>query len=127
MVGAASLMILMGLVTAFFYRKGSLAEKPWLLKALIPTIFFPYIANTSGWIMTEMGRQPWIVYGLQTVDSAVTPNVSAGMILTTLIGFALVYAVIFIADVYLLQKYARMGPDNTPISTVAQEEVSLWN
>ena len=128
MVGTGSWMVLMGLLGILFYKKGTLEQNPWYLKLLIPTLFFPYIANTAGWIMAEMGRQPWIVYGLQTVESAVSPNVTSGMILTSLVGFTLIYAIFIIADVYLLQKYARSGPDNPVVrESLAHEEVSLWS
>jgi cytochrome d ubiquinol oxidase subunit I len=72
-------------------------------------LFLPYISNTTGWILTEMGRQPWVVFGLMKTENAVSKSVSAGMVLTTLIGFTLIYGVLMIADVYLLMKYAKKG------------------
>lgn len=127
MVGAATWMILIALISAVLYKRGTLERHPGVLKALIPTLFFPYITNTAGWILTEMGRQPWIVYGMQKVDAAASPSVSSGMILASLIGFALIYAVLIIADIYLLQKYARRGPAKSlPASSSTQKEVSLW-
>ena len=70
----------------------------------------PYLANTAGWLLTEMGRQPWVVYGYMKTADAVSPTLTAGMVLTSLIGFTLVYAVLMAADVYLLAKYAKAGP-----------------
>ena len=70
-------------------------------------IALPYIANSTGWIFTEIGRQPWIVFGLQKTADAVSPNVSAGTVLFSLVAFTLLYAVLMVADVYLLKKYAK--------------------
>jgi cytochrome d ubiquinol oxidase subunit I len=84
-------------------------KRPILLKALILTVGLPYLATTTGWLLAEVGRWPWAVYGLMKIDQAVSPSVSAGALLTTLIGFVLVYALLMAADVYLLGKYARAG------------------
>jgi cytochrome d ubiquinol oxidase subunit I len=86
-----------------------LEKRPILLKALVLAIGLPYLANTTGWLMTEIGRSPWVVYGLMTVDKAVSPNVTAGMLLISLIGFVLVYGLLMAADGYLLLKYAKAG------------------
>jgi cytochrome d ubiquinol oxidase subunit I len=64
-------------------------------------------------MLTEMGRQPWVVYGLMKTEDAFSPNLTPGMVLTTLIVFTLVYGLLMVADVYLLAKYARGGPDKT--------------
>jgi cytochrome d ubiquinol oxidase subunit I len=82
----------------------------WKLLAAFPfMIALPYLANSFGWILTEIGRQPWVVYGLLKTKDAVSPNLTPGMVLTTIIGFTLVYALLMAADVYLLVKYAKAG------------------
>jgi len=81
-------------------------------------IALPYIANSSGWILTEMGRQPWIVQGLLQTEQGVTPTNSAGMVLFTLLGFVIIYAVLMIADVYLLTNFAKAGPDATDAGVI---------
>jgi len=63
--------------------------------------------------VTEMGRQPWIVQGLMKTEQAVSPNLTPGMILFSLIGFFLLYVGLIIADVYLLANFASQGPDAT--------------
>lgn len=129
MVGAGLLMILLALLGLFLSRSQRLEKSPAFLKILIWAIALPYICNLCGWIMAEMGRQPWIVYGLQRVENAVSPNVSAGAVLTTLIGFTLVYALLAIADAYLLVSNAKIGPEAIDIgkqSMETGEEVSLW-
>ena len=77
---------------------------PWL-------IALPYIANACGWVLTEMGRQPWLVQGLLKIEDGVTPNMSTGYVLISLISFTLVYSALAIAMFYLMRKYAMAGPD----------------
>jgi cytochrome bd ubiquinol oxidase subunit I len=98
---------------AFIYvlRKRPI-EKMKFLKLFPLFLFLPYIANTTGWILTEMGRQPWVVFGLLKTSDAVSKSVTSGMVLTSLIGFTLVYGVLMVADVYLLAKYAKKGADS---------------
>ncbi|CFX01184.1 Cytochrome d ubiquinol oxidase, subunit I [Syntrophomonas zehnderi OL-4] len=129
MVGAGSLMALLALLGIFAHFRGRLDDRTFLLRAFTWAIPLPFLANLFGWIVTEMGRQPWIVYGLQTVNDAVSPNVSAGEIWVTLIGFTVIYSLLALADLYLLTKYAKLGPIEIDISKDIQvpgEEVSLW-
>jgi cytochrome bd ubiquinol oxidase subunit I len=95
-------------------------EKMKLLKWLPFAIALPYFANTGGWIVTEMGRQPWIVQGLFKTQDAVSPNLTTGMILVTLIGFILIYAALMVADVYLLTRFAKAGPDATDKGVIGE-------
>jgi len=109
MVGLGFLMVFIAaLVLLYIY----IFKKPLHKKILYffpVVILMPYLSNTTGWILTEMGRQPWVVFGyLKTID-AVSPNINPGMVLTSLITFAFVYGVLMIADIYLLQKFAREG------------------
>ncbi|WP_424212765.1 cytochrome ubiquinol oxidase subunit I [Streptomyces sp. BI20] len=80
----------------------------WLTAVL--TLGFPLIANSWGWIFTEMGRQPWVVYGVLRTESAVSPGVSQGEVLTSMIVFTLLYAVLAVIEVKLLVKYVKAGP-----------------
>jgi cytochrome d ubiquinol oxidase subunit I len=95
-------------------------EKMKLLKWLPYAILLPYFANTGGWIVTEMGRQPWIVQGLLKTENAMSPNLTSGMILLTLIGFVAVYAALMVADVYLLTRFAKAGPDATDRGVIGE-------
>jgi cytochrome d ubiquinol oxidase subunit I len=90
------------------YRNQLLGSKRFL-KLMIAAIALPFLANATGWILTEVGRQPWIVYGLMRIEEAVSPNVTVGMMAISLGGFTLLYGVLAVADFYLLQKYARGG------------------
>lgn len=109
MVGAGVLMFVLGLIGLFLNYTNRLGESKgkWLLRLLIPAIILPYLANSTGWMLTEVGRQPWIVQGLMTIDQAVSPNVTVEMLWISLIGFTAIYGLLMIADIYLLQKYAR--------------------
>ncbi len=98
----------------YLWVKGRLEQTPWVLKALLWSIPLPYITNLAGWMMAEVGRQPWIVYGLMRVDQAVSPSVSAGMVATTLVLYTLLLAILTVADFYLLVRYARQGPVEVP-------------
>jgi cytochrome d ubiquinol oxidase subunit I len=96
------------------------------LALLVPAIALPYIANSTGWIFTEIGRAPWIVFGLMRLDQGVSIAVTAGEVLFSLLAFTLVYAALIVADVYLLRKYARAGlkppePAEPTLATAAVE------
>jgi cytochrome d ubiquinol oxidase subunit I len=104
--------LLMILLSAFFlwsFRKP--VENARWMKWVPWVLVMPYIANSSGWILTEMGRQPWIVQGLLRVDQAVSPNLTTLDLLLSLIGFAALYSALAAAMFYLMRKYALAGPD----------------
>jgi cytochrome d ubiquinol oxidase subunit I len=117
MVGSGLLMF--ALVAFALYLSLKKRVVPRFLKLLPYAIILPYIANTAGWVMTEMGRQPWIVFGLQRTENAVSPNVSTGMVALSLLLFAAVYGVLMAVDVYLLAKYGKAGPDEEKAEPVA--------
>jgi cytochrome d ubiquinol oxidase subunit I len=109
MVGAGTVMGLLALWA--FIKRRNLDGQTLFLKALPWAIGLPYLANTTGWLMTELGRQPWVVYGVMKTSEAVSTAVSTGEVLTTLILFTLIYGLLMVADVRLLVKYAKTGPD----------------
>jgi cytochrome d ubiquinol oxidase subunit I len=111
MVGAGTLMVLVPLLGLFLVLRNRLNGATWFLGLLPWTLFLPYLANTSGWILTEVGRQPWIVYGLMRTEEGVSATVPWGTVLTSLIVYTLLYGALIVADVYLLQKFARRGPE----------------
>jgi len=104
---------LMIIVTAFFIwanMRGDITKSKWI-KWTPWILILPYLANACGWILTEMGRQPWIVYGLLKVQDAVSPNLTPVDLLISLIGYTAVYGSLAVAMVYLMKKYAIAGPD----------------
>jgi len=86
------------------------AVSAWAWRLAILTMGFPLIANSFGWIFTEMGRQPWAVYGLMTTADAVSSGVSVAEQFTSLGVFTALYAVLAVVEVKLLVKYAKAGP-----------------
>lgn len=110
MVGAGFLMMFLALVALYPTLRSRPIGQARLIKFFPLAIALPYLANSAGWIFTEMGRQPWVVYGLMKTEDAFSKSITPGMVLTSLIGFTLVYALLMYADVYLLTKYAKAGP-----------------
>ncbi|MET8582865.1 cytochrome ubiquinol oxidase subunit I [Streptomyces collinus] len=82
----------------------------WYWRIAVWTLAFPLIANSWGWIFTEMGRQPWAVYGVLQTRQAVSPGVSQGEVLTSMIVLTSLYAILAVVEVKLLAKYAKAGP-----------------
>jgi len=120
MVGAGFAMIGIAAWALYLIRKRKLTDvRPFHIVA-IWGIALPFLANATGWIFTEMGRQPWSVYGVLKTSDSVSPTVSAGAVLTTLIGFTLLYGILAVVDFYLMSKYAKAGPtDETSDDEVA--------
>ncbi len=115
MVGAGMAMILISIYALFLVMGEMYEQRRWALQVLVWAIALPYLANTSGWLLAEVGRYPWVVFGLVKIEEGVSPNVSAGALLISLIGYILVYGALIVAAIYLLSKYARLGlPAATP-------------
>ncbi|MFM9445240.1 cytochrome ubiquinol oxidase subunit I [Streptomyces acidiscabies] len=94
------------------FRKKALGPHltTWYWRLAIWTLAFPLIANSWGWIFTEMGRQPWVVYGIFQTRDAVSPGVSQAEVLTSMIAFTTLYAILAVVEVKLLAKYVKAGP-----------------
>lgn len=111
MVGIGFFLLLSAFIAVLWLR----GKKPLYSRKLLVVfpyiLFLPYISNTAGWLLAEVGRQPWVVFGLLKTQDAVSPNITTGMVLTSLIGFGLLYAILIAADVHLLAKYARQGAE----------------
>ena len=102
---------LFGLLAILAWLKRNAPETaPTLLKVLILAIPLPYLAIEAGWVVAEVGRQPWIVYGLMKTKDAVSVLASS-QVLISLIAFVAFYSFLGIIDFYLLAKYARKGPE----------------
>ena len=111
MVGSGVAMFALALFALFLvWKKWPEKWTKWL-KWIPLMIILPWLANSTGWLTTETGRQPWIVQGLLKVQDSVSPNLTTGMIWFSLIGFIIVYSVLMVADIYILLKYARVDPD----------------
>jgi cytochrome d ubiquinol oxidase subunit I len=108
MIGVA--MFLIAALGAWLYRRRTLHEARWFQRIAIVAIAFPYIAATAGWILTEMGRQPWIVQDLLKTSDAISPNLGTATIATSLGVFALLYLTLGVVDFVLMRRYARVDP-----------------
>jgi cytochrome bd ubiquinol oxidase subunit I len=114
MVGIGIFMILSGLYGLFLWWRGRLENSKNYLRLMQFTMLAPILAIATGWAVTEFGRQPWIVQGLMKTADAVSPNLTTADVLISLIGFGILYAVLIVAMVYLMRKYALMGADGRP-------------
>lgn len=110
MIAIGMLLIALSLLALWYYRKGTLFEKQWLLRVFVWAVLLPQIANQAGWFAAEMGRQPWVVYGLLRTSDALSQAVKAEQVLTSLVLFTLVYATLFVLFLYLLNKKIQQGP-----------------
>ncbi len=104
------LMFLLAAVGAWLYRRRTLEKAWWFQWAAIVAIAFPYVAAIAGWILTEMGRQPWIVQNLLKTSQAVSPSLSTATIASSLAVFVLLYATLGVVDFVLMRRYARLDP-----------------
>ncbi|WP_293297466.1 cytochrome ubiquinol oxidase subunit I [Allomuricauda sp.] len=120
MVAIGMVLIFLTLYATFLWWRGKLFNKKWLLWIFVFAVFLPQIANQVGWFAAEMGRQPWVVYGLLRTDQAFSQAVSDNQILFSLILFFFVYSLLFVLFIYLLHKKIKHGPydesenDDTP-------------
>ncbi len=112
MIGAGFAMLFLAGYGLYLVLKERVTQKRWFLQLLLFAIGLPYLANSTGWLFTEIARQPWIVFGLQKTEDAVSPNVSGGMVLLSLLGYTLLYGALMVADIYLLTKFAKSESDD---------------
>ncbi len=112
MVGIGTLLILISIYG--WFQRNKLMDSPNFLKLMMFAVPLPYIAIEMGWVVTEVGRQPWIVYGVLKTADAVSP-IASSQVLVSLIGFILVYGLLGAVGFYLIAKYAKQGPETADI------------
>lgn len=110
MVVIGMAMIMLTLFAAYSLWRGKLFQMRWLLWLFVLSVLLPQVANQAGWFAAEMGRQPWVVYGLLRTSQALSESVTASQVLFSLIMFTLVYALLLALFLYLLDKKIRHGP-----------------
>ena len=111
MVGLGTIFIAVMVLAAWKLRRGTLYTSRgtlWVLMLLLP---FPYIANTAGWMTAELGRQPWLIYGLMRTGNGISPQVSSGNVWFTLIGFMGMYTVLSVLFLFLVYRVIERGPE----------------
>lgn len=110
MITIGMLMIGLTVYASWQWKRGRLFEKKWLMVVFAWATLLPQIANQAGWFTAEMGRQPWVVYGLLRTSDALSKSVTANQIIFSLILFTLVYVTLFILFLYLMNKKIQHGP-----------------
>ena len=109
-------MILLALLGFLYFWRGSLFEKRWLLWLLVLSVLGPQLANQAGWFAAEVGRQPWIVYGLLRTSQGLSAVVTADAVLAAIILFSVVYLLLFAVFIYLLNDKIQHGPDDSDLA-----------
>jgi cytochrome d ubiquinol oxidase subunit I len=110
MMALGALSALISVVGLWLTRTGK-NPQPWAWKVAIWSAPLPLVGSLVGWIFTEMGRQPWIVFGLMKTEDAVSPNVTGLTVLISLVAFTLVYGTLAVVEFKLIRKAAITGPD----------------
>jgi cytochrome bd ubiquinol oxidase subunit I len=110
MVGLGTIFIAVLVVASWLLWRGKLFDTRWILWILLLSLPFPYIANTAGWLTAELGRQPWVVYGLMRTADGYSKTVSAGNGMFTLLGFMGMYTVLGILFLFLVRREIEHGP-----------------
>jgi cytochrome d ubiquinol oxidase subunit I len=111
MAGLGTWFVLLMLVSAFLLWRGRLSTSRWVLWALLLSFPLPYIANTAGWMTAELGRQPWLIYGLMRTSEGFSDTVSASNGLFTLLGFMGLYTLLGLLFTVLVYREIANGPD----------------
>jgi cytochrome d ubiquinol oxidase subunit I len=150
MVGLGTLFVGLTLLAAVLRWRGTLYQTRWLLWCFVPAVILPIVGNELGWVAAEVGRQPWIVHpkvtwtadgsdlvvgpaghvvydereGLRTLDAA-SPNVTAGQVLGSLIGFGLIYLALAAVWVFVLDRKIKHGPEDSPGDSPASPDGAL--
>ncbi len=111
MITIGVLLFILTITCLVYLWRGKLFKATWLLKILVPSVILPQIANQLGWMTAEIGRQPWIVYGLLRTSEGLSKAVKANMVLTSLIMFTFIYLLLFVLYIYLFDTKIKLGPD----------------
>ncbi len=117
MVGIGTFMIIVSLLAIFLSRRKNFVDNRAFLTLMVLAIPAPYLAQQLGWLVAELGRQPWIVFGVLKTADAVSKSITSTQVLLSLLGFTVLYGLLGAVDFYLLAKYAKKGPD-TDLDTI---------
>jgi cytochrome d ubiquinol oxidase subunit I len=116
MVGIGITLIGLAALGFLYFHRGTLPERRWLLWLLVFSVLGPQLANQLGWFAAEVGRQPWIVYGVMRTPAGLSAVVGASAVLSSLILFTLIYALLFTVFIYLLNDKIQHGPDEADLT-----------
>lgn len=122
MIGLGLASMLVAAAGLWFTRKGR-EPKRWMWRVAVWAVPMPFLAMTMGWVFTEMGRQPWIVFSLLKTEDAVSPNTTGLDVLISLIAFTVVYGSLLVVEFGLLKKTIKAGPDPIELSEPDEDGV----
>ncbi|HLP15234.1 MAG TPA: cytochrome ubiquinol oxidase subunit I, partial [Bacteroidota bacterium] len=124
MVAIGMTLIALALVSVFLWMRGRLVENRLMLQILVASVLLPQLANQLGWISAEVGRQPWIVYGLLRTADAFSKSVTSSQVVFSLVLFALIYVLLFVLFIFLLDRKIKHGPgDDMPTEYEHQKQL----
>lgn len=115
MVAIGFLLIVISVISVYYWKKGTLFSKRWLLWILVFSVLLPQIANQLGWITAEVGRQPWLVYGILKTADGLSKAVTEGQVWLSLSLFILIYVSLFMLFLYLLNEKIQHGPEDVDL------------
>ncbi|MCO5969295.1 cytochrome ubiquinol oxidase subunit I [Actinoallomurus soli] len=110
MAGIGFLTAFLALLGLWLMRRGRLPRNRWVWRAGVLSLVLPFVGNSAGWIFTEMGRQPWSVYGVLKTSASVSPGVSATSMLISVLALTTLYAVLIVIETGLMLRYVKAGP-----------------
>jgi len=124
MIGFGVLALLLSIVGLWVTRDKQLPKPTWWWKASSLAVVLPVLANSFGWIFTELGRQPWVVFGLMKTKNGVSGSVGAGSAAISITVLTLLYALLAVIEIGLIVRFAKAGPEPAPIPEKAEGEES---
>ena len=127
MVAAGTATLLIALLGCYYWWRGTLFETRWLLWVMVFSVLGPQIANQLGWFAAEVGRQPWLVYGLMRTPEGLSAVVKANVVLTSLIMFTFIYFLLFAVFIYLLNDKIQHGPHDDDLIPSGKLALPLKN
>jgi cytochrome d ubiquinol oxidase subunit I len=110
MIALGSLFPVIFLLVLFFAYRGTLAQQVWLNRLCFASLFLGYVASQAGWVVAEVGRQPWAIQGLLPVGVAST-NIASGHVQTTFFIFLVLFSALLIAEIRIMVKQIKIGPE----------------
>ncbi len=113
MIAMWGFMFITVVMALYAWWRKKLSKSRWTLRLMIISVIFPQLANQLGWYSAEMGRQPWVVYGLLKTAEAASPSVARGQVIASIVLFSFIYFLLFVLFIYLLDKKIRTGPPET--------------
>jgi cytochrome d ubiquinol oxidase subunit I len=113
MVAIGMALILISILSFYFIWKNKILENKWWLRILVISVLLPEIANQLGWFSAEVGRQPWVVYGLLRTSEGLSKAVESGQIIFSLILFTFIYLLLFVLFIFLLDHKIKAGPGHS--------------